>query len=67
MLVISGEKDHIVPWRLANAAYRKQRHNPADTEIVELPGRGHSLVIDHGWPGVAEAALTFLGRHGAAA
>ena len=67
MLVISGEKDHIVPWRLANAAYRKQRHNPADTEIVELPGRGHSLVIDHGWPGVAEAALTFLGQHGAAA
>lgn len=64
LLVISGEKDHIVPRALAHAAYKTQRKNPAPTEFTEIPGRGHSLVIDKGWPGVADAALDFLGRHG---
>ncbi len=65
LLVISGEKDHTVPWALANAAYKKQRRHPDPTEIVEIEGRGHSLVIDSGWPGVADIALDFLGRHDA--
>jgi non-heme chloroperoxidase len=65
MLVISGEKDNIVPWALANAAFKQQRRNTAAvTEVAELPGRGHSLVIDSGWTGVAEAAHAFLERQG---
>jgi hypothetical protein len=32
---------------------------------VEIEGRGHSLVTDSGWQGVADAALDFPGRHGA--
>ena len=67
MLVVSGEKDHIVPWKLANAAYKQQRKNPSPTEIVEIPGVGHSLVIDSHWREVAEVALDFLAKHGAAA
>ena len=63
MLVISGEKDNIVPWTLANAAFKQQRKNThAVTEIVEIPGVGHSLVIDSGWQQVAEASLDFLRR-----
>jgi len=65
LLVISGEKDHTVPWALANAAYKKQRRNAAATEILEIEGRGHSLVIDSGWRGVADAALDFLVRNDA--
>lgn len=65
LLIVSGEKDHTVPWALANAAYKKQRKHADATEIVEIEGRGHSLVIDSGWTGVAEAALEFLGRHDA--
>jgi non-heme chloroperoxidase len=65
LLIISGEKDHTVPWALANAAYKKQRRHPDPTEIVEIEGRGHSLVIDSGWEGVADTALDFLGRHDA--
>ena len=65
MLIISGEKDHTVPWALANAAYKKQRSHPDPTETVEIEGRGHSLVIDSGWSCVADAALDFLGRHDA--
>jgi non-heme chloroperoxidase len=37
------------------------RHlKPGDTDIEYMKGRGHSLVIDHGWRDVADAALTFV-------
>jgi pimeloyl-ACP methyl ester carboxylesterase len=62
LLIISGEKDHTVPWAIANASFKKQRRNPGVTEIVELPGRGHSLTIDHGWREVADTALAFVQR-----
>ena len=29
LLVISGEKDHTVPWAIANASFKKQEHNKA--------------------------------------
>ena len=62
LLIIDGEKDHTVPWAIANAAYKRQRSNPGVTEIVKIPNRGHSLTIDHGWREVAETALTFVKR-----
>src|SRR4051812_39624893 len=47
LLLISGEKDHTVPWAIANASFKKQEHNKdAVTEIVEIKGRGHALTID---------------------
>ncbi|RJS45493.1 alpha/beta hydrolase [Nocardioides cavernaquae] len=64
LLVLNGEKDTIVPRRLAYAAYKKQRKNPGVTEWLELPGRGHSLVFDSSWEGVAEAATGFLAAQG---
>jgi non-heme chloroperoxidase len=62
LLIIDGEKDHTVPWAIANAAYKRQRRNPGVTEIVKMPNRGHSLTIDHGWREVAETALEFVKR-----
>ena len=62
LLIIEGEKDHTVPWAIANAAYKRQRRNPAVTEIVKIPNRGHSLTIDHGWREVAQTALDFVKR-----
>jgi non-heme chloroperoxidase len=62
LLIIDGEKDHTVPWAIANAAYKRQRHNPGVTEIVKMPNRGHSLTIDHGWREVAQTALDFVKR-----
>ena len=64
MLLISGQKDHTVPWAIANASFKKQRRNVAATEIVEMPGRGHSLIIDSGWQEVAETALSFVKANG---
>jgi pimeloyl-ACP methyl ester carboxylesterase len=60
LLIIDGEKDHTVPWAIAHAAYKRQKHNPGVTEIVKIPNRGHALTIDHGWREVAQTALDFV-------
>ncbi|KPM53425.1 alpha/beta hydrolase [Frankia sp. CcI49] len=63
LLLISGEKDHTVPWAITNAAFKKQEHNKdAVTEITEIPNRGHSLTIDAGWREVCDTALGFVRR-----
>jgi non-heme chloroperoxidase len=62
LLIVSGEKDHTVPWAIANASYKKQKRNEGVTEIVEIPNRGHALTIDSGWREVADTALAFVKR-----
>jgi non-heme chloroperoxidase len=62
MLIISGELDHTVPPAISKAIYKKQRKNPGVTETVTMPGRGHALVIDHGWREVCDVSLTFIRR-----
>jgi pimeloyl-ACP methyl ester carboxylesterase len=62
LLIISGEQDNTVPWAIANASFKRQKRNEGVTEIVEIPGRGHALVIDSGWREVADTALAFVRR-----
>jgi pimeloyl-ACP methyl ester carboxylesterase len=62
LLILEGEVDHTVPWAIANAAFKRQRRNASVTEIEQIPNRGHSLTIDHGWREVAEKALAFVSR-----
>jgi pimeloyl-ACP methyl ester carboxylesterase len=62
LLIVSGEKDNTVPWAIANASYKKQKRNEGVTEIVEMPDRGHALVVDGGWREVADKALAFVKR-----
>jgi len=62
LLIISGEKDHTVPWAIANASYKRQKRNQGVTEIKEIPDRGHALTIDSGWKEVADTALAFIKR-----
>ncbi|MBJ7598806.1 MAG: alpha/beta hydrolase [Candidatus Nephthysia bennettiae] len=62
LLIVSGEKDNTVPWAIANASYKRQKRNEGVTEIVEMPNRGHALVVDSGWREVAEKALGFIKR-----
>jgi non-heme chloroperoxidase len=63
LLIISGQSDAIVPRSVSFGNYEQQRHNSGVTEFSEIPRRGHSLIIDDGWPDVAEAALAFIRRH----
>jgi non-heme chloroperoxidase len=62
LLIFTGEADHAVPPAMSKAAYKKQSKNPGVTEHIEMPNRGHSLTIDHGWREVAENALAFVKR-----
>jgi pimeloyl-ACP methyl ester carboxylesterase len=62
LLILSGEKDHTVPWTIANASFKQQKDNPGVTEIVQIPGRGHALTIDGGWSEMAGRALDFVRR-----
>ncbi|MCU1552229.1 MAG: Lysophospholipase [Glaciihabitans sp.] len=62
LLIIAGALDNTVPLAITHASYKIQAKNPGVTEIVELPGRGHSLVIDSGWKDVAQTALDFVKR-----
>jgi pimeloyl-ACP methyl ester carboxylesterase len=63
LLIISGEYDNTVPWAIAHASYKQQEKNPGVTEIQEIPDRGHSLTIDHGWREVAETAFSFISKY----
>jgi pimeloyl-ACP methyl ester carboxylesterase len=62
LLIIDGEKDHTVPWAIANASFKRQQRNQGVTEIKKIPNRGHSLTIDSGWREVAQTALDFVKR-----
>jgi non-heme chloroperoxidase len=63
MLIISGEKDHQVPYAISHATYKKQSKNKENvTEFQEVENRGHSLTIDNGWQDVAQASLDFVSR-----
>jgi pimeloyl-ACP methyl ester carboxylesterase len=62
LLILDGELDHVVPWAIANASYKRQVRNEGVTEIVKVGGRGHALTIDSGWREVADLSLGFIRR-----
>jgi len=62
LLIIAGAADHTIPLPITRAMYAIQAKNPGLTEIIEVPDRGHSLTIDHGWEEVAVIAADFLDR-----
>jgi pimeloyl-ACP methyl ester carboxylesterase len=62
LLIVSGEKDNTVPRAIAHASYERQKRNEGVTEFVEMPNRGHALVVDSGWREVANTALAFVKR-----
>src|SRR5207247_10208048 len=62
LLIISGEHDNTVPVAISHASYVQQQKNAGVTEIQEVPARGHSLTIDHGWRAVAETERTFIAK-----
>jgi non-heme chloroperoxidase len=63
LLIVSGEEDNTTPPAIQHAMFALQEKNPGLTELVDVPGRGHSLTMDHGWKEVAEIALGFVREH----
>ena len=64
LLLITGGRDHTVPETVTRATLKQYRHSDAVTDLLEFPDRAHSLTIDHGWREVADAALSWLSKHG---
>lgn len=62
LLIIAGTKDNTAPIAFTHGSYKLQKKNKSETEYIEIEDRGHSLVIDHGWPDVAALALDFVKR-----
>lgn len=63
LLLIASGKDHTVPESVTRSTLRQYRHSSAVTDIETFPDRGHSLVVDSGWPAVADLCLTWLKEH----
>jgi non-heme chloroperoxidase len=63
MLIIAGDNDTTAPTAIQKAAFKLQSKNDAVTDISVIPNRGHSLVIDHGWPDVADIAEQFITKN----
>lgn len=58
LLLIAGEKDHIMPASLNRRNYRRYQKSSSVTAFKEFPGRGHySIIAGKGWEEVADYAL----------
>ena len=62
LLITGGEKDHIAPPILGKASLKKYNASVI-TDFKLFEGRGHSLIVDHGWKEVAEYSLTWLKKN----
>lgn len=63
LLITGGDKDHIAPPVLGKASSRKY-HAGVVTDFKLFEGRGHSLIVDHGWEEIAKYALSWLHQQG---
>jgi non-heme chloroperoxidase len=63
LLITGGGKDHIAPPVLGKASLKKYNSSVV-TEYKLFEGRGHSLIVDHGWMQVAESSLLWLNKYG---
>ncbi|MET7303632.1 alpha/beta hydrolase [Embleya sp. NPDC005575] len=64
LLLLSGKLDHSVPDVLTRATFKQYGKSRATTEYRCFDDRGHSLIVDRGWPDIAEASLTWLADAG---
>ncbi len=68
LLIISGEKDHTVPWAIANASYKRQaqqrRTRPRSPRSPGGALAGHRPRLAGGR---ADSAFGFLATHGVTA
>lgn len=60
LLLIAGEKDHIIPAGLIRANYKQYAKSPALTAYKEFPGQTHyTIVSGKGWETIADYALNW--------
>jgi pimeloyl-ACP methyl ester carboxylesterase len=62
LLIIAGEKDHIVPASLNKKNFKAYKDLKSITEYKEFKGRGHYTCGELGWQNVADHILNWLDR-----
>lgn len=60
LLMIAGERDHVVAAGLNRSNYRKYARSSARTDFKEFPGRCHWIIAQDGWQEVAGYAASWL-------
>jgi non-heme chloroperoxidase len=67
LLLIAGEKDHVVPPAIVRAIHRAYTRTDSGSlvEYREYAGRTHRIVSQDGWEEVADDALDWAVRHAA--
>jgi pimeloyl-ACP methyl ester carboxylesterase len=60
LLLISGMADRTAPDVTTRYAFHLYRNSISVTQLKTFEGRGHSLVVDHGWRDVAQSVLEWL-------
>lgn len=60
LLLIAGEKDHLVPAHITKSNYDHYKHSTAQTNFVEFKDRTHLLMAQDGWQEIAGYIDTWL-------
>jgi alpha-beta hydrolase superfamily lysophospholipase len=63
LLLVSGQEDRMVPDAATRAVYKRYGDSTATTDLKQFADRGHSLIVDSGWPEIADHVRTWLADH----
>jgi len=60
LLIIAGEKDHIIPASLNRKNYKVYKNKNSRIDFKEFPGRTHYICLQQGWEEVAGYVSTWV-------
>ena len=60
LLLIAGERDHLVPAHITKSNYEHYKHSLARTDFYEFEGRAHLLMAQEGWEEIAQYVAEWL-------
>src|SRR6478672_12730085 len=60
LLLISGNKDHLIPPHVTKSNYEHYKHSAARTDFKEFPGRAHLITAQEGWEEIADYVANWL-------
>ncbi len=63
LLLIAGDRDHVMPETVVYENFNRYRRSSAPTDFKVFHGRPHLVTVLAGWEDVADHALTWSARH----
>lgn len=63
LLLIAGDRDHIMPASVVYENFNRYRRSHAPTDFKLFAGRPHLITVVDGWQDVADYALTWVTLH----